>query len=212
MLKEASEIKWNSETPAYISGIDPEVIRRLYWEEELSAKGIAERLGVSVSSIRRIMHKYEIPRRSFTEAEALAKRLGRHKFLKGSQHSSWKGGRKKDPEGYIFVLIYPDNPYYSMADSNGYVREHRLVMAQHLGRPLKPWEIVHHRPPGIKDDNRIENLELFVSTAKHTKQYWEELRTRIADLETRNSNLESRVTQLEAENILLQKQLILDHR
>lgn len=77
----------------------------------------------------------------------------------GERHHAWKGGRKQRGE-YVQVQIAPDSPYASMADQRGYVLEHRLVMAQHLGRPLVRGEEVHHVDSRRKSDNRIENLQL----------------------------------------------------
>jgi len=52
------------------------------------------------------------------------------------------------------------------ADRDGYILEHRLVMEEHLGRYLEPEEVVHHIN-GVRDDNRIENLQLRSSRADH---------------------------------------------
>ena len=66
----------------------------------------------------------------------------------------WKIGK----DGYRWMT----RPKHHMASSNGVVYEHRVVMAEFLGRLLKKGENVHHKN-GIRSDNRIENLELWIS-------------------------------------------------
>ncbi len=62
----------------------------------------------------------------------------------------------KEPHGYIYINKV-DHPN---AQKRGRIYEHTFVMSRHLGRPLKKGESVHHKN-GIRDDNRIENLELW---------------------------------------------------
>lgn len=79
----------------------------------------------------------------------------------GSEHGSWKGGRARAEGGYVLVQPAPeDMPFVDRLRSGGYILEHRLVMAKHLGRPLRPWETVHHKNTKRRDDNSIGNLQL----------------------------------------------------
>ena len=96
-------------------------------------------------------------------AQLLARKLRKGKNIK-ENNSNWKGGRYKN-RGYILVLLRPDDFFFIMADKNGYCPEHRLIMAQSLGRCLLKSEQVHHIN-SIKHDNRIENLEL-ISLSNH---------------------------------------------
>lgn len=81
-------------------------------------------------------------------------------FKNGSDdHGSWKGGKVINPHGYEMQLVPPDHKFASMRIRTGYIVTHRLVMAEHLGRALRPNETVHHIN-GDKLDNRLENLQL----------------------------------------------------
>ena len=55
-----------------------------------------------------------------------------------------------------------------MARKDGYVMEHRLVMAGAMGRCLSRQEVVHHLNHDSMD-NRLDNLKLFASNSLHKR-------------------------------------------
>ena len=78
-----------------------------------------------------------------------ALRMSKHGSLDGSDKRSPNGTGYTNPEGYRQLCI-----------KGVVILEHRWVMQQHLGRELLSHESVHHIN-GVRDDNRIENLELW---------------------------------------------------
>ena len=63
--------------------------------------------------------------------------------------------RRYNNQGYVMIRI--NDQWHS---------EHRVVMEQMIERPLRKGESVHHKN-GIRNDNRPENLELWVGVIRH---------------------------------------------
>jgi len=89
----------------------------------------------------------------------------KHNNVRGKNYK-WKGGFKND-DGYLKFLVPKGCKFSRMANKQGYIRIHRLMMAEYLQRPLTNKEVVHHIN-GDVTDNRRENLKLFKNTDEHS--------------------------------------------
>lgn len=78
----------------------------------------------------------------------------------GDLNANWRGGIAAGPNRRYRRAYAPDHPYAV----GQYVLEHRLVMERHLGRLLRPDEVIHHIN-GDTRDNRVENLEVMQQSA-----------------------------------------------
>lgn len=131
--------------------------------------------------------------------------LRRHSI--GEQNRRWNPSRKTITKSGVRIYIDTTHPYFCMAHrcAKGYaILEHRLVMAEFLGRPLKKWEVVHHID-GDNTHNDVSNLLLLPSQVYHTP--YTLLQTQIHRVGEELEQAKKRITLLEAENVLLHYQL-----
>jgi len=164
--------------------------RRKISEEEINALylggkstiEIAKLLSISISAANRRIRNL----RSRSESAKLALKLGkRHPpglGLLGPKNARWKGGIKRNKNGYISVRM----PNHPRAPKSGFVAEHTLVWEKYHG-PLPEGYVVHHLN-GVKSDNRSENLvalpiRIHAQGHKQTTMFIKELRQRIKSLE-----------------------------
>ena len=77
----------------------------------------------------------------------------------GEKNWNWNGGKTKNKYGYVILNT-----------ENGFIREHRLLIENFLGRKLNPEEVIHHIN-GNTSDNRLENLRLFANNSEHQKYH-----------------------------------------
>lgn len=158
--------------------ITKEMIERLYVQEEKPMHECAKILGISVGTVFNYIKKYGIESRpKMTEktkqkiSDSLIGKPSKRKGCKVSEEtkhriseakkgiyikpSKFGGHKKKRTDGYIYVYC-PDHP---MSTKDGYVMEHILIMEEKIGRYITRDEVVHHKNH-IRDDNRLENLQL----------------------------------------------------
>jgi hypothetical protein len=140
----------------------------------MSLRQIARELGVGASTVRHWLKKLGVQSRSISQAKRGQKpaahtieasvRARRKRFLPGRPVV----GYKVRSDGYVYVA----DPEHPNATRCGYVLEHRKVMAERLGRPLRTGEDVHHENKE-RGDNRPENLEVG-SHADHLRHHYAE--------------------------------------
>lgn len=122
--------------------LDRDLLRNLYLEECKTTWQIAKILKVSQWKVHDNLKRLGWIRNK-SESQILCR------------GKKCRKGRLDNGHGYAEIYM----PNHPNARANGYILEHRLIMSEHVGRPLCEGEVVHHIN-GNTHDNRIENLAL----------------------------------------------------
>lgn len=138
-------------------------LKRLH-AQGLSCREISE-------TIKQVTDQFGRKHQASTEGIRKAlKRLGlkmrsRSEALCGVKNPNWKGGRRIDEHGYVWLRL----PNHTDADTKGYVQEHRVVAERVLGRRLRPEEVVHHDDEN-RQNNHPSNLVVYPDNATHIRE------------------------------------------
>lgn len=152
--KRQSELTGNRKNVAEMTTYQRiKLIKKLHWEEEKSLRDIAREIHKSWWWLMDKVKKYKIPVRTREESIRISFKKKRKKVLVGKKSYGYRNMKKTD--GY-WAIKMPEHPN---ANKSGYVMEHRLVMSEKIGRPLKKDEVVHHID-GNRFNNNLNNLAL----------------------------------------------------
>lgn len=118
-----------------------------------SSTEIADMLNENAKYVQKMMLKFDLPRRV-------------QSAVPSHRNGFYKVGRHINKDGYASVIC--PKKWILMANLNGRILEHRLVVAQKIMRNLLPLEVVDHID-GIRLHNDPLNLRLFSSNAEHLR-------------------------------------------
>lgn len=152
---------------------------------------IANNLNMSVGKVFKYITLYKIPTRNkgnskgwkqTKEARLKISQANKGKIISSEtrkkmsigarkRHKGGLGCKKKRSDGYVGIY-FPDHP---KSKKDGFIMEHVLIMECYIGRWLKDDEVVHHKNH-VRDDNRIENLQL-MTFKEHARLHMLERKT-----------------------------------